>query len=53
MLAHTFAGTTLRSLVGLEREEAAFERFRQHRRAERDMIFPDDALVRGLQERPA
>ena len=36
MLAHTFAGTTLRSLVGLEDERAVFARFREHRRRERD-----------------
>jgi len=36
MLTHTFAGTTLRSLVGLEDERAVFERFREHRRRERD-----------------
>jgi radical SAM superfamily enzyme YgiQ (UPF0313 family) len=35
MLAHTFAGTTLRSLVGLEDEHAVFERFREHRRRAR------------------
>src|SRR5213076_3283100 len=32
MLTHTFAGTTLRSLVGLEDERAVFARFREHRR---------------------
>jgi anaerobic magnesium-protoporphyrin IX monomethyl ester cyclase len=35
MLAHTFTGTTLRSALGLEPEEAAFERFREARRKER------------------
>jgi hypothetical protein len=35
MLAHTFTGTTLRSLVGLESERATFERFRSQRRRER------------------
>nr|ADC36064.1 Fe-S protein radical SAM family protein [uncultured bacterium 213] len=38
MLAHTFAGTTLRSAVGLEEESAVFARFRARRRAERDYI---------------
>jgi hypothetical protein len=36
MLAHTFTGTTLRSMLGLEPEQAAFERFRIARRKERD-----------------
>jgi anaerobic magnesium-protoporphyrin IX monomethyl ester cyclase len=35
MLAHTFAGTTLRSLLGLESDHAVFERFRQLRRQQR------------------
>ncbi|HKT81094.1 MAG TPA: radical SAM protein [Vicinamibacterales bacterium] len=35
MLAHTFAGTSLRSLIGLEDERATFERFRSVRRRER------------------
>jgi radical SAM superfamily enzyme YgiQ (UPF0313 family) len=36
MLAHTFAGTSVRSLVGLEDERAVFARYREHRRVERD-----------------
>src|SRR4029077_20920861 len=32
MLAHTFTGTTLRSLLGLEDERAVFERYRDRRR---------------------
>ena len=35
MLRHTFAGTTLRSLLGLEDEHVSFERFREVRRRER------------------
>ena len=35
MLRHTFAGTSLRSLLGLEDEHASFERFREVRRRER------------------
>jgi anaerobic magnesium-protoporphyrin IX monomethyl ester cyclase len=35
MLTHTFAGTSLRSLVGLEDDRAVFERFRQQRRRQR------------------
>jgi hypothetical protein len=38
MLAHTFAGTTLRSMLGLESERAVFERFRAARRRERDYV---------------
>jgi len=54
MLSHTFAGTTLRSLLGLEHEQAAFERFRQHRRMEREQMFPaDDVGMQRLQERHA
>lgn len=37
MLRHTFAGTTLRTLFGLEDERRAFERFRAIRRRERDV----------------
>jgi radical SAM superfamily enzyme YgiQ (UPF0313 family) len=36
MLAHTFAGSTLRSMLGLEDQHAVFERFREHRRRERE-----------------
>ncbi len=35
MLAHTFAGSSLRSALGLEDERAVFARYRQRRRAER------------------
>ncbi len=38
MLAHTFRGSTLRSLVGLEDERRAFERYRALRRAERTYV---------------
>jgi radical SAM superfamily enzyme YgiQ (UPF0313 family) len=37
MLTHTFTGTSLRSLVGLEDERAVFERFRRHRRRQRTL----------------
>jgi hypothetical protein len=36
MLRHTFAGTSLRSLVGLEDERRSFERFRAIRQRERE-----------------
>jgi radical SAM superfamily enzyme YgiQ (UPF0313 family) len=35
MLAHTFAGTSVRSLLGFEDERAVFERYREHRRRAR------------------
>jgi anaerobic magnesium-protoporphyrin IX monomethyl ester cyclase len=44
MLAHTFAGTTIRSLLGLESDRAVFDRFRECRRRERDYLTlaPDE-----------
>ena len=52
MLAHTFAGTTLRSLVGLDDERAVFERYRAQRRRERDVyrlpFADDDARPTGV-----
>jgi anaerobic magnesium-protoporphyrin IX monomethyl ester cyclase len=38
MLAHTFAGTTLKSLLGLESDRAVFARYRQLRRLQRASI---------------
>jgi radical SAM superfamily enzyme YgiQ (UPF0313 family) len=38
MLRHTFAGTTWRSLIGLEDERQTFARFREIRRRERDLV---------------
>jgi hypothetical protein len=35
MLAHTFRGSTLKSLIGLEDERRVFERYRAIRRLER------------------
>ena len=35
MLAHTFAGTTIKSILGLESDRAVFDRFRQRRRLEK------------------
>jgi hypothetical protein len=45
MLAHTFAGSTSRSLLGLDSERAVFERFRAQRRRERDALLEE--LPRG------
>jgi len=38
MTAHTFAGTSLRSMLGLERPQVVFERYRQMRRRERAYV---------------
>ena len=38
MVAHTFRGSTLRSLVGLESERKAFARYKALRRAEREYL---------------
>jgi radical SAM superfamily enzyme YgiQ (UPF0313 family) len=37
MLKHTFAGTSVKSLLGLENERTVFARFREHRRLQREM----------------
>jgi anaerobic magnesium-protoporphyrin IX monomethyl ester cyclase len=41
MLAHTFTGTTLKSLLGLEDERAVFARYRERRRRERESYHAD------------
>jgi len=38
MLAHTFAGTTVKSMLGLESDRAVFARYRQQRRQERQHV---------------
>jgi anaerobic magnesium-protoporphyrin IX monomethyl ester cyclase len=38
MLAHTFRGSSLRSMIGLESERAVFERYRAIRRDEREYL---------------
>jgi radical SAM superfamily enzyme YgiQ (UPF0313 family) len=48
MIGHTFAGTTWRSLVGLESERAVFERFRERRRRERDYVTLDPDQSPGV-----
>ena len=42
MIAHTFAGTTLRSALGFESERAVFNRFRARRRREREVATAVD-----------
>jgi hypothetical protein len=50
MLAHTFAGSTVRSALGLEDQRAVFNRFREQRRRERDIAtgveLPEEAIDR-------
>ena len=38
MMAHTFRGSTLRSMLGLEGEKAAFQRYKSIRRQEREYV---------------
>ena len=38
MMRHTFTGTSLRSLLGLERQRNVFERYRNARRLERAYV---------------
>jgi len=38
MMAHTFAGTSLRSMLGLERQQIVFERYREARQRERAYV---------------
>ena len=38
MLAHTFRGCTLRSVIGMENERKAFERYKEIRRQEREFL---------------
>jgi hypothetical protein len=38
MFAHTYRGSSLRSLVGLEAERSAFARYRDLRKAERNYL---------------
>jgi radical SAM superfamily enzyme YgiQ (UPF0313 family) len=47
MLAHTFTGTTIRSVLGMEDASAVFARFRAARRAARDYVRlrPDEAAA--------
>ena len=45
MLAHTFRGTTWRSVVGLEGSRAVFRRYRALRARERDYVDWPDPLA--------
>jgi hypothetical protein len=46
MIAHTFRGSSIRSMIGLEGERAVFERYRQIRRRERDYLPSHPAAPR-------
>ena len=43
MMSHTFRGCTLRTILGLESERAAFERYKEMRRIERHYIDDGDS----------
>jgi anaerobic magnesium-protoporphyrin IX monomethyl ester cyclase len=51
MFAHTFRGSTWRSLLGLEDAETTFERYRAIRRRERDYLDVPDPLSPNVQSR--
>jgi hypothetical protein len=55
MLAHTFTGTSIRSVLGLEPEERSFERFRASRRDERERLASslDEREIGSLEEEAA
>jgi len=44
MLRHTFTGTTMRSMLGLESDRLVFERFRQQRRVEKNYLSNEPAV---------
>ena len=47
MMNHTFRGCTLRTMLGLEDERAAFGRYRALRRTEREYLDPGDSGTVG------
>jgi len=53
MLSHTYRGRTLRTILGLEDERAAFERYRAIRRAERDYLDEGELANAGQRSVPA
>ena len=50
MLRHTYRGSTLRSLIGLEDERRTFQRYRAIRKAERDYLPADASSPRGARQ---
>jgi hypothetical protein len=54
MLAHTFRGTTWRSLLGLESSRATFGRYCAIRRREREYLdWPDPLAGNSLPDAPS
>jgi len=53
MLAHTFRGTTWRSVLGLESERSVFERYKARRAAEREYVPPIESPPPELRGRPS
>jgi radical SAM superfamily enzyme YgiQ (UPF0313 family) len=53
MIAHTFRGSSLRSVLGLEDDRRVFERYRAKRRAERDYLPAHRVSGTGPVERAA
>jgi hypothetical protein len=51
MLAHTFAGSSLRSVLGLEDERTVFARYRQRRQHERAAYREEAAELEAPQSR--
>ena len=47
MLTHTFRGSTMRSLVGLEDERAVFARYKALRRVEREYVSDAEGGTAG------
>jgi radical SAM superfamily enzyme YgiQ (UPF0313 family) len=52
MLAHTFTGSSLRSMLGLESARAVFDRFKQQRRRERAIATAVDEPAPAARIRP-
>jgi anaerobic magnesium-protoporphyrin IX monomethyl ester cyclase len=48
MIAHTFTGTTVRSMLGLESARSVFGRFREQRRLERENMMGQDVTAPEL-----
>ena len=53
MLAHTFTGTSLRSILGLESERLVFHRYRDRRRREREYLGASTAVTGRSSHRAA
>jgi radical SAM superfamily enzyme YgiQ (UPF0313 family) len=53
MLAHTFTGSSVRSMLGLESDRVVFERFQRRRREEREYLRLDDPAPQPRARRAA